>query len=188
MSTSLSAGLSQAAKLPEPALAAIARHAPLSLLQRADDASFLESKEVAAVEQGALKQAYSALASLFVEAARVDADAATLGALLEECRLSGGKAEAIVQSFVAHKSHLRLALRSSSEDVPHLVDVAWRLDFHLKSNSLEKVHEPSFLLELKVDNGPRRESVQLACSTAQLQDLVAKLKDAAKSMEHAAAI
>ena len=38
-----------------------------------------------------------------------------------------------------------------------------------------------------ISRGAKTEAVQFACNTAQLQDLVAKLKDAAKSLENAAA-
>ncbi|KAJ4461585.1 hypothetical protein PAPYR_2186 [Paratrimastix pyriformis] len=66
---------------------------------------------------------------------------------------------------------------------PHIVDVEWRLDYHIKSNSLERIDTPSFVVNLKVleDGTPR--DVVFCCTHEEMQDLVQKLKEASTQID-----
>eukprot|EP00795_Rhopilema_esculentum_P014912 gene14912-6050_t len=70
---------------------------------------------------------------------------------------------------------------------PHIIDIDWRLDYFIKSNQMEKINEPQYLLSLKTqDNDVTSvDVVNISCSVDELQDLVGKLKDAAKVLEKA---
>jgi len=46
---------------------------------------------------------------------------------------------------------IRLFLGSTSFSFPHVVDVKWRLDNHLKEDNFEKINDPVFLIDLKVE-------------------------------------
>ena len=46
---------------------------------------------------------------------------------------------------------IRIFLSNSSFSFPHVVDVKWRLDNHLKEDNLEKINEPVYLIDLKIE-------------------------------------
>jgi hypothetical protein len=79
----------------------------------------------------------------------------------------------------------RSTLASLGASFPRIIDVSYRLDYYIKSNSVERVDVPVFFVALKVqqptDNSVR--DVQFSASLQELQDLLAKLQDAAKNVE-----
>ena len=65
-----------------------------------------------------------------------------------------------------------------------MVDVDWRLDYYIKSNTVERVDVPVFFVALTVqDADDSTRAVQFSASLQELQDLLAKLQDAAKNIE-----
>ena len=65
-----------------------------------------------------------------------------------------------------------------------MVDVDWRLDYYIKSNTVERVDVPVFFVALTVqDADDSTRVVQFSASLQELQDLLAKLQDAAKNIE-----
>ncbi len=65
-----------------------------------------------------------------------------------------------------------------------VVDVDWRLDYYIKSNTVERVDVPVFFVALTVqDADDSTRVVQFSASLQELQDLLAKLQDAAKNIE-----
>nr|ACN10318.1 COMM domain-containing protein 3 [Salmo salar]ACN12678.1 COMM domain-containing protein 3 [Salmo salar] len=85
-----------------------------------------------------------------------------------------------------YKSDLETLLSSLGRCPPHINDVSWRLEYCIKNGHVHKVNEPSYLISLNVENannGGSSEDVHFSCSMEQLQDLVGKMKDAAKSLE-----
>lgn len=133
---------------------------------------------------GPAKEAFAALTAFYLEAARVDADVTALSTVLEECKISTDRAEAIAATYTERRHEVRAALERVGSSPPHLVDVHWRLDYYLKSNHVERLNRPEFLLELTTHaTDGSTQPILLACTQDQLQDLVAKLKDASKSLE-----
>ncbi len=60
----------------------------------------------------------------------------------------------------------------------------WRLDYYIKSNTVERVDVPVFFVALTVqDADDSTRVVQFSASLQELQDLLAKLQDAAKNIE-----
>jgi len=54
----------------------------------------------------------------------------------------------------------------------------------VQNNQLDKINEPNFMLEFATqDDGNKTGTTQLACSLAQMQDLVGKLKEASRRLE-----
>lgn len=88
-----------------------------------------------------------------------------------------------VAEFTKNLSGLRYQLASTGFNFPHIVDIEWRADYALKTDTLEKANTPTFFVKLKtMDNGEMGQ-VQFTCSLEQLQVLVDRLKDATASLE-----
>ena len=95
--------------------------------------------------------------------------------------MEGDRSAVLVGAFAACKTELRSKLRQTGFGLPHVVGVDWRLDYHMKTNQLEKVNEPVFTMSFNTtDAHGVQAKEQLSCDLAQMQDLVAKLKDAQK--------
>jgi len=86
----------------------------------------------------------------------------------------------------------------SSTAFPSVIGVSWRVDDYIKSDTLDALRQPSFLLELQAqgpastsrlggaaeqaaDSGVQR--IPFTCNFQQMQDLLAKLKDAQKQIQ-----
>jgi polycomb group RING finger protein 4 len=98
----------------------------------------LESGKFGKCDIGILKQSYSALATLIVEAARVDANTSSLTNLLEDCKMAPERIEAFNQLFLKRKPEVRAVLGSTRNAMPHVVDVNWRLDYYMKVEQVTK--------------------------------------------------
>jgi len=151
----------------------------------------LEHKALANIDRIALKQGHACLAALFLVSARDASDADTVRGTLEEQRVPGALAAIAAERFAARRDELRaLALRPvSSVRCPRVVDVEWRLDYVVKERALDHVNAPVFFVRLHtlLPDG-NRDKVDFTCSIEELQDLVSKLRDAAKQTERSAAI
>ncbi|XP_051266832.1 COMM domain-containing protein 3 isoform X2 [Dicentrarchus labrax] len=86
--------------------------------------------------------------------------------------------EAVKQN--ADKSTISIGRRP-----PQINDVSWRLQYHMKNEQVDKVNEPFYSISLNTENEGCSEDIDFTCTMEQLQDLVGKLKDAAKSVEKA---
>lgn len=78
-----------------------------------------------------------------------------------------------VTLFVAEYSKnlnaIRYQLASSGFSFPHIVDVEWRADYTLKTDTLEKANTPTFFVKLKTIENGETKPVQFTCSLEQLQ-------------------
>jgi hypothetical protein len=82
----------------------------------------------------------------------------------------------------------------SSTRFPSVVGVSWRVDDFLRSDVVDSVRQPSFLLELHAQAPLTADeqaqgktdgvhNIPFACNFQQMQDLLAKLKDAQKQIQ-----
>ena len=72
----------------------------------------------------------------------------------------------------------------SSFHFPHIIDVKWRLDYHIKSARIEKVDEPVWIINLKtIDKDGEPKDVEFSCNREEMQEFLAKLKDALNTVE-----
>lgn len=163
----------------------------------------------------AAKSAFAGLLTLIFEAARSDASAADITHVLEDASWPSAGVAQMSTLFTAHKDALRLGSASatasssssapavagaavpslsslSSTSFPSVVGVSWRLDDYLRSDAIEGVRLPSYMISLQTqqqqqsNGGPiegATEQTPFACNFQQLQDLLAKLKDAQKQIQ-----
>eukprot|EP00051_Salpingoeca_urceolata_P035110 m.28233 g.28233 ORF g.28233 m.28233 type:complete len:254 (+) comp8786_c0_seq1:868-1629(+) len=186
LSESVVQGLGVAAGLKQAAFAALVTEAVNAACSASapDPASLFADPALSAVNVAEAKLAFGALVTTVVEATKANADAATLGPVLEDCRLSAAQIETFTSSFASKKPEIRASLRKTAFGLPHVVDVDWRLNYYIKNNVLEKMDQPRFLINLRTEAADNKaDKVQFSCDMAQLQDLVAKLKEATKSLE-----
>lgn len=167
---------------------AIADTVFLGLMTRAiqavltDEGELQSSPSLSEVEPTVTKEAFFALTTLVLEAARTDADSPAISAVLEECKFTPDRIQAFTTLYNSYKTQLRATLARVGPALSHVVDVKWRLDYYLKNNHVERVNRPVYLIDLKLQED-HTNAVQFACTQEQLQDLVSKLKDAGRSLE-----
>ncbi|EGG17012.1 COMM domain-containing protein 3 [Cavenderia fasciculata] len=132
----------------------------------------------------AIKQTYSALITFILESMKLNIDNDTISSILEEQKLTSNRINVIIQYFTNNRTKLRKYLSITNFHYPHIIDVNWRLDYFMKSNSIEKVNTPVYMINLTTEKEEgQKGQVEFACTLDQLQDLVFKLRDAQKQIE-----
>lgn len=65
-----------------------------------------------------------------------------------------------------------------------VVGLDWRLDYHIRSSESGTAHQPVFIVSVKLQE-PSGEITrkQFTCSTVQMEQLLARVQDAAKQIE-----
>ncbi|XP_038126416.1 COMM domain-containing protein 3 [Cyprinodon tularosa] len=154
------------------------------LASRADPA-ILDQPELKHIDRIQVKQIHAALATFILEAVKHNADKSSISSCLEELTFSPERLELFFTTHQKHKKEVESLLSSIGRRLPHVHDVSWRLQYQMKNGQLDKINEPFYLISLNTENEGSPEDVNFTCTTEQLQDLVAKLKDAAKSVEKA---
>ncbi|XP_030612391.1 COMM domain-containing protein 3 [Archocentrus centrarchus] len=156
-----------------------------SLLSSHGDPTVLDQPELKQVDQILLKQSHTAATTFILEAVKQNADKSTISSSLEELTFSAERIEIFYSAYQKHKKDLERLLTSIGRRLPHVNDVSWRLQYHMKNAQVDKVNEPFYLISLNTENEGSSEDINFSCTVEQLQDLVGKLKDAAKSVEKA---
>ncbi|XP_051266831.1 COMM domain-containing protein 3 isoform X1 [Dicentrarchus labrax] len=156
-----------------------------SLLSSHADAAVLDQPELKQIDQILLKQSHAAATTFILEAVKQNADKSTISSSLEELTLSAERIEIFYSTYQKHKKELEHLLASIGRRPPQINDVSWRLQYHMKNEQVDKVNEPFYSISLNTENEGCSEDIDFTCTMEQLQDLVGKLKDAAKSVEKA---
>ena len=126
-----------------------------------------------------VKQCYGALSVVFFEAAKSDADVASA---LTEHSISNEQAKLLAQEFGKNKASLSKLLIKTAYTQSRIVDVSWRLDYYVKSNTIDKINAPIYYVTLVTERPDgAKEDVTFTCNMSEMTDLVSKLRDAAKS-------
>jgi len=192
--------LGNAQQIPDAAFKDITEAAFRTAMNKSNDQKLTAIK---GVEPITLKQSFAALVSFLLEGAKQNYDPVQMKGVLEEQEVVEQRREYIVKLYGDTKSTIREVLSSfTGFGFPHVVDVDWRLDYFMKSNTLEKVNSPVYFISLKTkrsknleekrenedEEGEPEKDVSLgkaefSCSLEQLQDLLTKLKDAVKQVE-----
>ena len=182
LSADLKAGLSQLANVQlfnPAAFAAVVKITVVEVLLKGGNAGALleAAAPLKSVDARVLKHVHGAVATLFLEAARQNYDDELMGSLLAENGLGPKQAELLGEVFRAQRDALRALLARSSFHFPHIVDVDWRMDYHIRSARVEKVDQCHWLISLKtVQASGELKDVKFACNREELQDLLSKLK------------
>merc|ERR1712232_206446 len=123
-----------------------------------------------------LKQAHAGLTGIILEGGKLNAEPILMRGVLSD-----------------YKRELIAVLSTTGFNFPHIIDVNWRLTFHMKSQSIDKENSPIYLLRfdttkpsptpLNNKDYETNESVEFACNSWELLDLVQKLKDATKQFD-----
>jgi len=145
------------------------------------------------VDPIALKQAYGALVGFILEVAKMNADPLVLKGVLEQENAESQRVEAVTNFYSTTKEAIRTLLSTTSFHYPHITGIDWRLDYFMKLNSMEKANTPVYFLSLETKKpqqlGEQEDDtgkVEFTATLEQLQDLLNKLKDAAKQVERSA--
>ncbi|KAJ0023000.1 hypothetical protein NQD34_015134 [Periophthalmus magnuspinnatus] len=186
-----------------------------SVLVAPGDASVLDHPELKNLDQILVKQSHTAVVTFILECVKLNTDKSTLSSCLEELSFSAERIEIfhndsrdkLVSPVHALFCNI-ICLFSLGRRLPEINDVSWRLQYQikvdqmsgtsalfqklksffflLKSAQVDKVDEPFYLITLNTEKeAESSEDVNFSCTVEQLQDLVGKLKDAAKSLERA---
>ncbi|XP_068094351.1 polycomb complex protein BMI-1 [Hyperolius riggenbachi] len=170
------------------AFSAVLRAAFHSLIQGPAAQSALDDTGQSA--PSSVKECHTALATCILEAVKHNADRATLSSFLEDCKFDKERTEELCTEYQKHKAALETLLDNIGRCPPHVSDVSWSLAYGIKSNQLHKTYRPSYYVKFRLETSDARQpqDVRFHCSMEQLQDLVGKLKDAAKSLERTSQI
>uniref|UniRef100_A0A3P9JP79 COMM domain-containing protein 3 n=1 Tax=Oryzias latipes TaxID=8090 RepID=A0A3P9JP79_ORYLA len=154
-----------------------------SLLFSRGDPAVLDLPELKHLDKILLKQIHAAATTFILEAVKHNADKSTISFSLEELTFNTERVETFYTTLKFHFwATLILFVMSSSigRGPAHIKDVSWRLQYQMKNGQLDKVNEPFYLISLML--------FYCTSAFARLQDLVGKLKDAAKSVEKASQV
>uniref|UniRef100_A0A8C6S9I4 COMM domain-containing protein 3 n=1 Tax=Neogobius melanostomus TaxID=47308 RepID=A0A8C6S9I4_9GOBI len=177
------------------------------------DPTVLDHPELKNIDQIFVKQSHTAVVTFILESVKHNCDKSTLSSCLEELSFSAERIDVFYTAYEKHKTVLVKLLSCIGRRLPEINDVSWRLQYQIKvahvteefslhsfiqkskllilfyfptECTVDKVDEPFYLITLNTENeGGFSEDVNFTCTVEQLQDLVGKLKDAAKSMERA---
>uniref|UniRef100_A0A3Q1IMX4 COMM domain-containing protein 3 n=1 Tax=Anabas testudineus TaxID=64144 RepID=A0A3Q1IMX4_ANATE len=155
-----------------------------SLLSSHADPGVLDQSELKQVDQILLKQSHTAATTFILEAVKQNADKSAISSCLEELTFSSERIEIFYSAYQVHFKSNNI-LNHIGRRPPHINDVSWRLNYHMKNEQVDKVNEPFYSISLNVEGEGSSEDINFTCTVEQLQDLVGKLKDAAKSVEKA---
>ncbi|XP_026147841.1 COMM domain-containing protein 3 [Mastacembelus armatus] len=156
-----------------------------SLLSSHADPAVLDQSELKQIDQIQLKQSHTAATTFILEAVKQNADRSMISSCLEELKFSPERTEIFYSTYQKHKKEVETLLASIGRRPPQINDVSWRLKYHLKNGQVDKVSEPFYLISLDTKNEGSSKDISFTCTVEQLQDLVGKLKDAAKIVEKA---
>lgn len=132
-----------------------------------------------------IKECQAAAITCILEAVRNNVDGADLSSFLEDCKFDKERTEHFWTQYQKHRESLEILLENIGRAPPHVSDVSWRLAYKIKTNQLYKTHRPSYLVKFNLESPDSRlaQDISFNCSMEQLQDLVGKLRDAAKGLE-----
>lgn len=124
-----------------------------------------------------------ALCTLILEAARVRASVDAVRAILKEQGIGGKVGDTILGTYEQHLQTLIDHMEATGIAAPTIVGIEWRLDYAVRSKHGGRVNVPQFIISLSVkDRGVIRD-IEMLATQEELQDLLAKVKDATKQVE-----
>ncbi|EFX68263.1 hypothetical protein DAPPUDRAFT_330281 [Daphnia pulex] len=88
--------------------------------------------------------------------------------------------------FSTNQSKIQAILKLYGPSPPKLVDVNWRLDYQVETNTRGPVQKLIYFIDLILEDKGRRELLSFTASHSELEDLVNTLKDACQSVKRVA--
>ncbi|KAK4023942.1 COMM domain-containing protein 3 isoform X1 [Daphnia magna] len=133
-----------------------------------------------------ISELYTSLSKFIIQAASQNISSSQLKSKLKTFNWSSEKIDRLMKVFLVNQSKIQAVLRLYGTSPPKLVDVNWRLDYRLETNTRGPVHELMYIIELIMEDKGRRELLTFTASHAELEDLVNTLKDACHSVKRVA--
>ncbi|KAM4705174.1 polycomb complex protein BMI-1 [Rhinophrynus dorsalis] len=182
--------LADPARFSPKSFSALLRAAFMGLTEGQAAETALDNGELQHIDPALIKHCHAAATTCILEAVKHNADRAALSTFLEDCKFDKERTEQFWTEYQKSKDSVEILLESIGRCPPHITDVSWRLQYQIKTNQLYKTYCPAYLVNLNVESSdPNQKSdISFNCSMEQLQDLVGKLKDAAKSLERTSQI
>ncbi|XP_037786283.1 COMM domain-containing protein 3-like [Penaeus monodon] len=133
---------------------------------------------------GSIARSHAALATLFIEAVKSNQDGTIVTSTLEDFNWPAERISDTVKELESCREKIRSKLASVGTFPPHVVDVDWKLDYHVRSSAGEEGGGAFYLITLHTEEGGgRRGKVTFSCSLAQLSHLVTQLRQASRCIQ-----
>lgn len=145
-----------------------------------------DAKNAAAVyssKSDLAKAAVASISCLFIEAARYDYDEKSLKNFLHNEHIKGQRVEKLCGTYMSNKQDIQTWLELTGNNIPHVIDVDWRLYHCVKASICRSVSIPVCSIQICTKKNHDTERVTFTCTIQQLQELVYKLKDIARHIE-----
>ena len=141
------------------------------------------NKALEAMDKRVLKHVHASVATLLLESSRLLIDEDLFASTLSELGFGPKQSELMGSVYKESRDGLRKELAKTSFQFPHIVDVDWRMDYHIKSAKVERVDEFTWSVTLKTMDKGALKDVTFACNREEMQELLLKLKDALGAIE-----
>ncbi|CAL4108023.1 unnamed protein product [Meganyctiphanes norvegica] len=133
---------------------------------------------------GELNCCHVALATLFAEAVRRSHPKSVVATTLEGLDWSEDRIDKAASKLESHRQQIRNQLAAIGTFPPHIVDIDWKLDYHVKSSSGARTIGAQYLITLYTEEGGgQRGEVTFTCSQSELTQLLTKLRQATRVMQ-----
>lgn len=137
------------------------------------------------------KTAFVDICCIFVEAARHDFNKMAFASFLSDARITGDRAKKLCDAYEKNKNGIQGQLELIGYNPMHIVDIDWRLDYCVKVDTCNSVGVPLYHVHLttkqnydaEMRTGAETKGITFTCTTEQFQDLVSKIKDAARHLD-----
>ncbi|KAH0953355.1 hypothetical protein HN011_004275 [Eciton burchellii] len=130
-----------------------------------------------------IKAAVANISCLFVEAAKHDYNEENLRIFLQDEHINGQRTEKLCRSYANSKHDIQTQLELIGNNIPHIVDVDWRLHHCVKVSTCHSVSMPIYNIRLSTKKSSEIKYITFTCTIQQLQELVYKLKDIVRHIE-----
>jgi polycomb group RING finger protein 4 len=125
-------GLQVAGSIPDKPFSILVDHAVGTVIGNGDLTSLHENASLTKENQMQMKESYSSLMTMLIEAAKNDVGGSEIVHVLEECKFAPDRIDILKAKYMAKKDQMRASLRRVGSSFPHVVDVDWRLDYYIK--------------------------------------------------------
>ena len=124
-----------------------------------------------------------AISTLFLEASKVRASSEQFSTVLTDLAISPANVTMLKEMYEQNRGPLLEHIEMTGISAPQLVGVDWRLDYGIRSKHGGRGNIPIFFVTLKLKDRGIIRDVDLIASQEELQDMLAKVRDAVKQTE-----
>jgi len=139
------------------------------------------------IPQKSVESVISALCFLFIEACKLNLREKDFRDSLIPLEYPEEHNNCLKTEWLANKDEIRQLLLDMLVDLPHFVDLDWRLDIQLASRSSRNLLSPIFLIHLKTTVGfsdtQRENVISLQTDYSNLQHITTELETALETMK-----